>query len=238
MSNPTPSAAPRRSRWERLIALIALVAAAALIVSAFRIVVSPDSDTKQAAPTQTPTATALQLPLALTVHPHSAPTVPQPPLAISRPATIPAAAEPRRLQIPSASIDIAVAILPNASQVDSVVTPPEDPSFVYWMPEFGQADEHSQALTVIVAHSGPDDKWVFNRLSDETAVKVGDIITVTTDIGSLTYRIIATEHLARADFGTSVHVKNAAADDLVLISCFTGDLQHQNRVVVAKLVRS
>jgi LPXTG-site transpeptidase (sortase) family protein len=230
MSNSIPSAAPRRSRWGTLFALLL---AAVLIVAAVSIVASPTSDINEAAPT----ATAFQLPPPLVTHSHSTPAAPQSSPSVALPVAIPAAAEPTRLQIPSASIDIAVAILPDASRVDSVVMPPEDPSFVYWMPEFGQADEYSQALIVIAAHSGPDDKWVFNRLSDELLVKVGDIITVTTDNGVLTYRIVATEHLVRNNFEPSVHVMNAAADDLVLISCFTRDLQRQNRVVVAKLVR-
>jgi LPXTG-site transpeptidase (sortase) family protein len=232
MSNPIPPEAPRRFSWVRLTAL----SIAFLCIVAAVIISIPPGVTTQ--PTSVvPAQLALPLPAATPA--------PEPPLSIRTPRptpsatkVIPAASQPRRLQVPSAAIDITVASLPEDSVDGSVITPPEDPTLVYWVSQFGfsLAGEGSTDTVVIAAHSGVDSKWLFNRLSDSALVKVGDLIIITTDIGILNYKVTVTDHVARNDVANA-YLNSHRPDELLLVSCFTADLHAQNRLVVATLVR-
>jgi LPXTG-site transpeptidase (sortase) family protein len=231
MSNPTTSERPRRFQWGRLIALsiafLCIVAAVALVIPGQVPQVVPSSPTMLVMPS--PTRMTLPEPFASILAPK----------AITAPVkVIPAASQPRRLQVPSAAIDITVASLPEDSVDGSVITPPEDPTLAYWVSQFGfsLAGEGSTDTVVIAAHSGVDSKWLFNRLSDSALVKAGNLIIITTDTGTLTYKVTVTNHVARNDVGDA-YLEGHHPDELLLISCYTADLHAQNRLVVATLVR-
>lgn len=236
MIDPVSTAAPKRRRW---VTLLAIIAACVCFVGG--ILLSMPS-TPIVVPQMTPSAvaktTAASVP---SIHPAEVTTPSVLPIMTTQPlppkVVIPPAAEPRRVQLPAAQIDIAVTRLPNESLNGTTVTPPEDPDFTYWISQYGLAGEGTKDTVVIAAHSGLDDKWVFNRLSDPTLVKVGDLIIVTTDAGTLTYRIAIVDQLARAAVAGSSYISQPHPDELVLISCFTADLHNQNRLVVATLVR-
>ena len=237
MNDSVSTATPKRRRWGTLLASIAacacLVGGVLLLMPSAPTAVAPQMTS---APATKATATSNP-----SIHPtevmtpSASPTVAMQPLPPQ--VVIPLAAEPRRIQLPSAQIDIAVTKLPDESLKGTTVTPPEDPNFTYWISQYGLAGEGAKDTVVIAAHSGLDDKWVFNRLSDATLVKVGDPIIVTTDTGTLTYRITIVDQLARADVAGSSYISQPHPDDLVLISCYTADLHNQNRLVVATLVR-
>jgi LPXTG-site transpeptidase (sortase) family protein len=223
LSNPLTPDAPRRFRWETLAFLVASLCLFAAV--AVMVMPSPSLEaTAPAAPTTIPTPST------------SAPTTN---VTTTPTRVIPVASQPRRIQIPSASIDMVVAGLPDESIENSVITPPEDPTTAYWVSQFGfgLAGEGSADTVVIAAHSGIDSKWPFNRLSDPTLVKMGDLIIVTTDIGTLTYKVTTTDNLLRAEVG-STYLAGSHPDKLLLASCFTSDLNAQTQIVVAELVRA
>jgi LPXTG-site transpeptidase (sortase) family protein len=227
MSTPLTPDAPRRFRWKPL----ALLVAGLCLIAAVAVLVMPSPSSKATAPTTPTTSATSTAPPSISIATPT-PTVPA--------KVIPAAAQPRRIQIPSAGIDIAVASLPDKNAENAVINPPEDPTLAYWVSQFdyGLAGEGTTDTCIIAAHSNDvDSKWPFNRLSDPTLVKVGDLIIITTDNGTLTYKVQVAAHMARGDVG-SAYLERSYPDDLLLISCFTDDLKTQNRIVVAALVRN
>lgn len=236
MNDPVSTAAPKRRRWGTLLAIIA--ACACLFGGMLLLMPSAPTVAPQITQSAATKAAAISTP---SIRPTEVTTPSVSPIVTTQPlppkVVIPPAAEPRRVQLPAAQIDIAVTRLPDESLNGTTVTPPEDPNFTYWISQYGLAGEGAKDTVVIAAHSGLDNKWVFNRLSDATLVKVGDLIIVTTDAGTLTYRITIVDQLARADVAGSSYISQPHPDELVLISCFTADLHNQNRLVVATLVR-
>jgi LPXTG-site transpeptidase (sortase) family protein len=227
MSSSVTPDAPRRFRWEAL----ALVSAGLCLFAAVAVMVMPSPSLEAEVPTARTTSTpSIATPVT---------SIPTPNATTTPLQAIPVASQPRRIQIPLASIDMVVAGLPDESIKNSVITPPEDPTTAYWVSQFGfgLAGEGSVDTVVIAAHSGIDGKWPFNRLSDPTLVKMGDLIIVTTDTGTLTYKVTATDNLLRAEVG-GAYLKDSHPDELLLVSCFTADLDAQTQIVVAKLVRA
>lgn len=100
----------------------------------------------------------------------------------------------------------------------------------YWLSTYGVPGAGSENTTYVVGHSWMDRDAPFNRLSNR-AVE-GDIFTLITASGQLTYRVDSIATYDKAGLKDSL-IWNVSPNRLVLVSCYTGDFWGTNVVVVA-----
>jgi hypothetical protein len=156
---------------------------------------------------------------------------PSPPPATAPTPSGPAAAPPRHLAYPAAGIDVVVHPLdPSAEDRERQTIIPPATKDAYWLTPYGVPGAGSTKTTYIVGHSWQDQDAPFNHLSTNSAA--GDLLTVSTATGELTYRVESVTTYVKAGLKDSP-IWAVAPNTVVLISCYTDDLWGTNVVVVA-----
>lgn len=253
-SSDTDKRVRTRWRWGIVIVLIGIVIAVYSFLAVQSSVSTPVAQpVTTASSTPTPAITAARPTVTSTPTTHVVAPESVTPAAPSAepvvPASIPLKADPVRIEIPSARIDLQVLPLPASSIQGELLTPPNDSNAysvnlegVYDQPGAGSTD-----LSLIVAHACvglavcQQIDWQFNRLSDPTLVKAGTAVFVHTKNGKVCYRV---------DQDTVTYDKFSFSDEidefvfgsvprpgkLVLVSCYTADVHAKNVAAVASMV--
>jgi hypothetical protein len=181
-----------------------------------------------AGPPSSPAAT--QLPTAPPARQDPAPEVPRTAPPAPAPAG-PAAAPPERLVYPAAGIDVPVYPLdPSAADQEQQTIIPPSTKDGYWLTPYGIPGAGSTNTTYIVGHSWQDQDAPFNHLS--TLAGAGDLMTVRTAAGDLSYRVESVTTYVKSGLKDSP-IWAVSPNTVVLISCYTDDLWGTNVVVVA-----
>ncbi|MBG6215625.1 hypothetical protein IWX75_000062 [Arthrobacter sp. CAN_A6] len=190
---------------------------------------TPPASAEPSEPTE-PSASALPSPAAV---PPSGPVIPAPGDAQQIPDTVaaPAAAAPTRITVPAAGIDVAVLPLrPTGADIasQSIVPPFTDDG--YWLTSYGIPGDGSTNTTYITGHSWEGREAPFDRFSTDTGA--GDIITITTEAGTLDYVVDSITTHDKDSLKTS-EIWDIVPNRLVIISCYTEDPWGKNVVVTA-----
>ena len=158
------------------------------------------------------------------------------PPAVPAPATQgPAAAVPQRIIYPAAGMDVVVHPLdPESSAAESRSIVPPETMDGYWLTPFGQPGAGSDNTTYVIGHSWEGIDAPFNQLS--SAAVPGDVLTVATEAGVLTYAVDSVSTYTKSTLKDSP-VWDVVPNRLVLISCYTEDPWEKNVVVVATPAR-
>ncbi|SDP53127.1 Sortase family protein [Arthrobacter sp. ok909] len=144
---------------------------------------------------------------------------------------LPPASPPQRISYPAAGIDVSV--LPLTPSTDETATGSLVPPMTmdaYWLTAYGQPGSGSLNTTYIVGHSWQTADAPFNRLSSRSAI--GDELSVRTMTGTVKYKVQSVTTHDKATLRTS-DVWNKVPGRLVLISCYTKDVQGTNLIVTA-----
>ena len=147
----------------------------------------------------------------------------------------PAASVPQRITYPAAGMDVVVypLLLDSGDAESRSIVPPETMDG-YWLTPFGTPGVGSENTTYVVGHSWEDRDAPFNHLS--SAAVPGDMLTVATETGVLTYTVDSVTTYTKSTLKDSP-VWDAVPNRLVLISCYTEDPWGKNIVVVATPAR-
>ncbi len=146
-------------------------------------------------------------------------------------AAAPAAAQPVRLTIAAAEIDVTIlALTPTDDELASQTIIPPFTDDGYWLSSYGQPGEGSTNTTYLTGHSWEGRDAPFNRLSTQTAP--GNLITVETAAGTLEY-IVDSIATYNKDTLKDSEIWNVTPNQLVIISCYTEDLWGKNVVLTA-----
>lgn len=154
-------------------------------------------------------------------------------------------AAPQHLSIPSVGISAAVGRISVTYEGDQpILAPPEatwaDLLRAYWWQQRSAPGYPNSGTTFIIGHTChvANCPAVFNRLQQ---ISRGDLITVITANGRLTYRVFRRQTFQKADVKYAKEVYADVPDTLVLATCKLrrdGGLQTDNFVAWAKLVGS
>lgn len=147
----------------------------------------------------------------------------------------PAASVPQRITYPAAGMDVVVhpLVLDNSAAESRSIVPPETMDG-YWLTPFGTPGVGSENTTYVIGHSWEGRDAPFNHLS--SAAVPGDMLTVATEAGVLTYTVDSVTTYTKSTLKDSP-VWDAVPNRLVLISCYTEDPWGKNIVVVATPAR-
>ncbi len=151
--------------------------------------------------------------------------------AIGLGADAPAVAEPTRLTVSAADIDMPIlALAPTEANLANQSLVPPFTEEAYWITAYGQPGAGSNNTTYITGHSWLDRNAPFNRLS--TQVQAGDAIVLATQTGSIDYVVDSVtvhdkETLKNSD------IWDIVPNRLVLITCFIDDPWGKNVVITA-----
>ena len=185
-------------------------------------------------PASDPVPVAPPDPVAPVVEPEvvAPPVIPEPPAA--EPQVPVAASAPQRITYASAGIDVAVYPLgiDQAAQESQSIVPPFTLDG-YWLSPFGTPGNGSTNTTYVVGHSWEDRDAPFNRLSSHAAP--GDIFTVATGTGILTYQVDSVITYLKSTLKDS-DIWSVQPNRIILISCYTEDPWGKNVVVIASPV--
>lgn len=160
---------------------------------------------------------------------------------------IPLQATPIRVVVPDARIDMHVLPLPQSSIIDTpgdegvTLIPPETPD-AYLADRYTQAGSDVADLAMIIAHACKDHPicnqmdWQFNRLSNRALIKKGTELFVETNNGKVCYSVDADPvTYSKETFFDQPDVFGVVPQPgrLVLVSCYTEDLQERVAVVAS-----
>jgi hypothetical protein len=143
----------------------------------------------------------------------------------------PAASAPQRITYPAAGMDVVVhPLAPDSVDADSHSIVPPETMDGYWLTRFGTPGAGSTNTTYVIGHSWEGLDAPFNHLS--SAAAAGNELTVTTETGTMTYRVDSVTTYTKATLKDSP-IWAVAPNQLVLISCYTEDPWGKNVAVVA-----
>jgi hypothetical protein len=117
---------------------------------------------------------------------------------------------------------------PQELELGSIV-PPHTPD-AYWLSPYGMPGEGSTNTTYVVGHSQEGGGSPFNNIS--AIAKAGDLLTVTTAVGQLEFRVdgVTTEYKATL---RDSKIWDIVPGRLILITCYAADLWGKNIIVQA-----
>lgn len=152
-------------------------------------------------------------------------------------------APPERLDVASANIHGTVSeyTAAQAQANGGVLSPPTAESIVWYSGTGSMPGTNATSTTYIMGHSGTPPRYpaVFDNLRN---IQVGDMATVTTANGVLTYKTTQVFTVAKDALSTDQTVEASVPGRLVLISCFrptgypAGVHATDNVVVILQLV--
>lgn len=188
--------------------------------------------------------------MSVTPEPTQAPALPSArSVAAAAPST---SAEP--IQVPAATpISVAVPELGFQSEVDQesvagmggVINPPITgyPWATYWVTDRGSAPgSNSPDTTYLACHTSSkksDVQAPCNILARNQKVKPGYHVVVTTERGTLTYRVESARTVLRDEFATDEEAWRVESNRIVWVMCYITDRRTDfNYVVFAKLVKN
>lgn len=240
-----PSARTTHRNWSFVLLVLAAIVALFVGFAYQSAATSPGavSPTKQAVvPTTTPAPPTTAAPLAM-------PTTQAD--ETGSPGLSPLKAEPVRLTVASASVDVVVSHLEMSSdQINQRdYTPPQTPEGYYvrftenGVTPFDFPGRDATGATWIIGHSCDglavcqENDWQFNRLSDSRLVHVGTTISVMTTAGKVCYRTISATQVGAHDVASQNRILNEAVKQhyLVLTTCYPQDIHGQNTFVIAAM---
>ncbi len=117
---------------------------------------------------------------------------------------------------------------PQELALNSIV-PPHTPD-AYWLSPYGMPGEGSTNTTYVVGHSQEGGSSPFNNISAHA--KAGDLLTVTTAVGRLDFRVdeVTTEYKETL---RDSKIWDIVPGRLILITCYAADLWGKNIIVQA-----
>ncbi|MBG6185537.1 MULTISPECIES: sortase [unclassified Arthrobacter] len=121
-------------------------------------------------------------------------------------------------------------LTPTAGDQSSGTIIPPATLDAYWLTPYGTPGTGSVNTTYIVGHSWENRDSAFNRASSQA--KPGDLFTVTTTTGEVTYTVNSVTTHNKDTLNTS-DIWDIVPGRLILVSCYTADLWGKNVVVTA-----